>query len=156
MTSVLDEFFGPIEAHDPQEPAPKLTQDEKLLKALQGGTHWRCEERIRTTLDAFVECWPLHMPRSSEVRREHYAGARALVNEVGEMEAPAFLRWAATVVESECRHLPIKTARSLMFLIPRWRAREQGPEWFKKPCPKCCTFHPPGPKCPEEMEEEDD
>jgi hypothetical protein len=150
----LDKVFGPREQYDPTL-GPRLHRDELMAKALQGGTRWHCEERIRTTLDAFFECWPGIAPRSPDGRRMHYAASRALVDEVGEMEAPAFVRWAATVVRQEAPRLTVKTARSLLFLLGRWRAREAGPEWFRKPCPKCSTIHAPG-TCPENLEDEDD
>jgi hypothetical protein len=155
MTSALDEVFGPKEP--PPDLGPRGTPDERLLAALQGGTEWHCEDRIRPTLDAFMECWPNLEPHSPVLRRSHYPASRAVVEELGELEAPAFIRWASTVVQQEAPQVAanVKTARSLMFLLGRWRARESGPEWWRKPCPKCSTIHAPG-TCPEDLEGEDD
>lgn len=136
---------------------PRKTPDEVMATALQGGSRWNCEDRLRLTLDAFVECWPDNEPRSKLIRSEHYHAARKLVDEVGEMEAPAFVRWTSAVIQGEFQSLTIKTCMSLMFLVPRWRARERADpmKWWSKPCPKCFTIHHPDGACNgEETEDE--
>lgn len=148
MTSELDRFIGPREHPVMQlPPQERLSDDERLLRMLQGGTHWHCEERLRLTLDAFFECWPDLMPRSPELRRMHYAAARTLVTELGEIEAPAFVRWAATVIAREHGMLSIKTMRSLLFLLADWRKRDKTEHWWSKPCPRCFTIHHPEGAC---------
>jgi hypothetical protein len=103
---------------------------------------WRCEERIRPTLDAFFEGWPDTPHSSPEVRGGHYAAVRVLVEELGETDAPVFVRWAKDNID---KRLSVKTTRSLMYLIPEWRRRGGVvPEWQRHPCMKCFTFHAPG------------
>jgi hypothetical protein len=112
-----------------------MTPDEMLVAAFHGGSEWHCEERIKPALDAFFECWPGNRPRSPLVRRSHYAAARALTNEVGEMEAGAFIRWAATVLMDRPT-LTIKDCRSLLFLVPEWAKREVFARKYE-PCSEC-------------------
>jgi hypothetical protein len=153
VTSELEKAFGPKEP--PPDPGPRLTGDELLLMSIRGGSRWRCQDRLKFSLDAMMECWPELGPRSAQGRAQHYRATEALLDEVGELEAPAFIRWASTIVRQEAPVLSVKTCRSLMFLLGRWRARESGPEWYRKPCPKCSTIHPPG-TCPEDLEDEDE
>jgi hypothetical protein len=99
-----------------------------------------------------MDCWPELEPKSPNGRIMHYRAAEDLL---AELEAPAFIRWASTILRNEAPTLSVKTCRSPMFLLGRWRAREQGPEWWRKSCPKCCTLHPPG-TCPEDLEDDDE
>jgi len=80
---------------------------------------FRCEDRIRSTLDAFADLHPELIPRSGEGRRSLYAAARFVVEEVGEEQAPAFLRWAdRKMVEKQ---MWPKSPRSYGWLFGEWR-----------------------------------
>lgn len=142
---MLDDIF-PRDGPPPELPERK-TGEELLASALQGGTRWHCEERIRLTLDAFFECWPYLLPRSYPLRQQHYAAARVIVDEVGELEAPAFVRWARTVIVGEFPLLTIKSCRSLVFLLERWREREAYAKKYE-PCPECGALLGHGRDCP--------
>lgn len=150
--SKLDDYFGP--QPDPPAPLPpRRSPDEVLAGALVGGTRWNCEDRIKATLDAFVdtmgEAW---MPRSAMLRQGLYASARPIVDEIGEDQAPDFVRWACQ--QSADRRLDTKNLRSLAYLIPEWRSREASPAWMRTPCPSCCCIHGPG-ACSEDDPPED-
>jgi hypothetical protein len=116
--SDLDEFFGPRQ-EDPQAQPPRLHGDELLAAALQGGTRWKCEDRIRPALNSFFACRPELLPASEAGRRMHYAAARQLTDEVGERDADAFIRWADGKLRFAA--LTIKDCRSLLFLLGDWR-----------------------------------
>jgi len=150
--SALDDYLGPRD-HDVPDLGPRPTQDEQMLRAIQGGTRWQCEDAIRPAMDAVMECWPELMPRSPKVRQSHYQACRDLVAEVGELEVGAFIRWAATVIAQENPTLTVKDTRSLMWLVGRWRLRETRPSWMVTPCKACGTIHVPGP-CYEEDEDD--
>lgn len=154
--SELDRWFPREPKDKPPELPPRPNGDEVLARGLASSNRWHCEERIKSTLEAFFECWPELIPGSRDGLRLHYPAARYIVNEIGEMEAPAFVRWAKTVCESEAAHITVKTARSLAWLLGRWRLREKPDpnKWWTKSCPKCCTFHhPDGPCNGEEADE---
>jgi Flp pilus assembly pilin Flp len=143
----LDAFLGPREPHDPLP--PRRTPGEILAAGLQATGRWRCEDRIKGTLDAFIEAagddW---MPRSDVGRRSMYASARPIVDEIGEDQAPPFVRWAVGVMRR--KGLDVKDLRSLAFLLPTWRKDQGGPEWMRTACPDCHTYHPDDEMCREE------
>ena len=149
MASVLDEVFGPKET--PPDVGRRMTRDEMMVAALHGGTEWHCEDRIKPALDAFFECWPENLPRSPLIRRNHYAAARALTDEVGEMEAGAFIRWAATVLMDRPT-LTIKDCRSLLFLVPEWAKREAYATKYEV-CPECGAMSGHSLTCSERVRE---
>lgn len=141
--SELEKTFGP---KTPTDPLPdRKTADELLAAGIMGGSRWHCEDRIRPALDAFIETMgDDFIPRSPMLRRNLYASARPIVDEVGEDQSAAFVRWACS--ENARRRLDTKDLRSLAHLIPHWRTRRtETPDWMRTPCRDCCTFHPPGP-----------
>jgi len=144
----LDEFFGARESLPTLPPRP--SGEETLARSLTSGSRWHCEERIKPALDAFFECWPDLEPRSPDVRRTHYAAMRQLVEEVGESGAPSFIRWA---VRETPPHLTVKTARSVLFLVAKWRARQERKAEYE-PCPDCGAILGHGPNCRLAEEEE--
>ena len=147
--SELDKWFGPP-AHQPEPVEPlNMSTDARMLRTIQGGTRWHCEDSIKPALDAFIQVMgENYIPRSPQGRSSIYASARALVGEVGETESASFVRWACAHMNHKA--LAIKDLRSLLFLAPRWRATLKEPSIFS-PCPRCFTFHPPG-QCPEDEE----
>ncbi len=117
----FDELFP--KRHHPEIEArlkERMTPDELLLRAIQPDTHklWRCEDRLKPLLTAFIEEMGEHyMPRSAKKRRSLEASARDIVEEVG--EDVAFVRWACK--QMKLKELLVKDLRSLMHLIPNWR-----------------------------------
>jgi len=81
---------------------------------------WRCEPKIKSTLDVFAELRPECVPRGS--KSSLYSGARFLVTEVGENDAPLFVRLADEVMRNE--KLEVKSPRSYAWLLPKWRRGE--------------------------------
>lgn len=151
----LDDVFGPKE--DPPELPPRMTADELLAVSLSVKTEWRCPERLRLTLEAFEEAWPALVPRSTKLKRSIVISAEDVVNELGELEAPAFMRWAATVIHNDMPTLTIKDCRSVLFLAGKWRERERPDptKWWSTHCKKCFTVHHPDGPCDGEEDEDE-
>jgi hypothetical protein len=93
------------------------------------------------------------VPRSTKLKRSIIISAEDVVNELGELEAPAFMRWAATLVQTEMPTLVIKDCRSVLFLFGRWREREVYARKYE-PCPECGAILGHSPNC--SIGEEDD
>lgn len=147
--SELDRFLGPKEPRDPLP--PRRTSAEILAAGLQATGRWRCESRIISTLDAFIDAMgDDYMPRSALLRRSMYASARPIVDEIGEAQAPAFVRWAADVMRR--KGLDVKDLRSLAFLLPAWRKDQGGPAWMRDACLICHCYHPAEEMCAGEEE----
>jgi hypothetical protein len=118
--SNLDSWFGPKEKPEPLETEDR---EERMLKALVGGSRWNCEERLHSILDAFIEeMGDAYVPLSPKGKRALYASARELVEEVG--ECPEFVRWACRKAKGD---VTIKSLRSLLFLVPSWREGKEDP-----------------------------
>jgi hypothetical protein len=151
--SELDKVFGAKEGRS-AESGSHRSKAEILARALQGGSRWNCEDRIKGTLDAFIEAagedW---MPRSDVGRRSMYASARPIVDEIGEDQAPPFVRWAVGVMRR--KGLDVKDLRSLAFLIPAWRKDQGGPAWMRTACTDCHTYHPADEMCRDEPDDDD-
>ena len=81
---------------------------------------WRCEPKIKTTLDKFAELRPECVPRGS--KSSLYAAARFIVTEIGENDAPVFVRLADEIMSE--KNLDVKDPRSYAWLLPRWRRGE--------------------------------
>src|SRR3990170_1134849 len=98
-----------------------------MAKGMAGRASWRCEEPLRSLLDAWIEeLGPDYYPRSATARRALYAATRELLQEIGEEQGPAFIRWA--VHRMRQRMLDVKSPRSLLWLIPTWRQRGESAE----------------------------
>lgn len=78
---------------------------------------WRCEPRIKSTLDKFAELRPECVPRGS--KSSLYSAARFIVTEVGENDAPIFIRLADEHMRE--KELEVKSPRSYGWLLPMWR-----------------------------------
>ena len=117
----FDELFPKREHPQIEERLKKhMTPDELLLRSIQPDIHkfWRCEDRLKPLLTAFVEEMGEHyMPRSSKKRRSLEASARDFVEEYG--EDVGMVRWACK--QMKVRELLVKDLRSLMHLGPTWR-----------------------------------
>jgi hypothetical protein len=146
--STLDTYFGP---RPDTGQGQRSSGDELLARSLQVRTGWRCEDAIKSSLTAFFDAWPDLLPRGSKLMPMHYAACRVVLDEVGgdEVEAAAFITWAADHIHKHAPHLSIKTGRSLLFLLSEWRTLQQAPGWQRQPCALCYTFHTPG-ECPDD------
>ncbi len=114
MSSILDEWFP--------EAAERAKKAKENFKGLPVQKYpWRCEDEIKGALDAFADLWPECIPRGSKASL--YAAARELVREVGEANAPRFIEWAHDLITRQNPDLHIKTPRSLLFLVAKWRLR---------------------------------
>ena len=79
---------------------------------------WRCEPRIKSTLDTFAELRPECIPVGS--KSSLYSGARKIVTEIGEQDAVRFVRLAdQRMIEKE---LTVKDLHSYYWLVPEWKA----------------------------------
>ena len=117
----FDELFPKREHPQIEERLEEhMTADELLLRSMQQDVHklWRCEDRIKPLLTAFIECMgENYLPRSAKKRRSLEASARDFVEEYG--EDVSMVRWACKQMNT--RELLVKDLRSLMHLGPTWR-----------------------------------
>ena len=87
-----------------------------------GGTTWRCEDEIKSTLDAWKDEYP-HLCVTSRDRSSAYAAARQIVQIVGEANAPEFVRRAAE--HSRRNMLAVSTLYSLIYYRDKWFAKKK-------------------------------
>ena len=99
----------------------RLTPDERALRVIQSGTRWKCEERLHKTLDAWAESMgPAYVPLSKPRIKTLHAGARIIVDEVGEEAGPDFVRYATARMKQARLTLP--GLQALHWLLPEFRA----------------------------------
>ena len=81
---------------------------------------WRCETRIKSTLDVFAKLRPecIMKHRMSYL----YKYARIIVDEVGENDAPTFVRLADDWMRE--RDLSVDSLKSLEHLLDDWKTGE--------------------------------
>ena len=107
---------------------PRITRTlEALANGIRRAPAWKCEEPLNALLDAWIqEMGAEFLPSSQKRRGELYAASRDVLEELGEQEGPHFIVWACRKMRREM--LTVKTPRSLMFLLPEWRARGESTE----------------------------
>jgi len=124
MTEVQFEEMFPKREHpeveEKIEALSEMTADELLLRSFSEDIDklWRCEDRIKPLLTAFIECMgENYLPRSAKKRRSLEASARDFIEECG--ADVGMIRWACKHMISQ--KLKVSDLRSLVFLAPDWR-----------------------------------
>jgi hypothetical protein len=139
------ERLFPKREHEPLDnPMAGMTEDEKLVYLLQKeGRTWRCEDRIKPALNAFIDTMGEHYyPRAERGRSTLYHSARNIVAEIGESFSEEFVKWACEIAKKD---LTIKSLYSIEYLIPQFRRKIAERQYFEEPfevpdmveCPRC-------------------
>lgn len=99
----------------------RATEDERFLRVIQGGTRWKCEERLHPTLEAWSETMgPAYIPNSKPRLKALHSAARVIVEEVGEEVGAEFVRFATARMKQA--RLDIAGLQSLHWLLSEFRA----------------------------------